>query len=97
MGVGQVIFVAALAIFSYGIYVTITKEKPKYQLDENGYFGKGASKPDDTSIKPFKIEVSDEELKVEFLMAFLAVFIGFKRAFEECSNRTRATRRRSRF
>lgn len=64
MKAGQVAFVAALAVFSYGIYVNVTKEKPKYRLEENGYFGKGTPKPDDTSIKPFKIAVSDEELKI---------------------------------
>lgn len=64
MGVGQVAFVAALAIFSYGVYVNVNKPVDKYVMESAGYFGKGSPKPDDTTIKPFKIVVSDEELKV---------------------------------
>jgi hypothetical protein len=34
-------------------------------LEETGYFGKGSPKPDDTAIKPFKVAVSDAEIKVK--------------------------------
>jgi len=64
MGVGQVAFFAAFAIFSYGLYVNLSKPVETYVMEENGYFGKGSPKPDDQSIKPFKVSVPDEELKV---------------------------------
>lgn len=33
MGIGKAVFVAALAIFSYGIYVSVTKPKEEVRLE----------------------------------------------------------------
>ncbi|KAI6237897.1 Epoxide hydrolase [Aphelenchoides besseyi] len=63
MGLGKVIFVGALAIFVYGLYANLSKPTKKYVPPASGYYGRGAEKPDDPAIKPFKINVPEETLK----------------------------------
>ncbi|KAH7730307.1 Protein W01A11.1 [Aphelenchoides avenae] len=63
MGIKAVVFFGALSVLAYGIFNHFSKPATKVTVPDNGYFGRGNPKPDDTSIKPFKIHVPDETLQ----------------------------------
>jgi hypothetical protein len=91
MGIGQVVFFAALSIFSYGLYATFSKPAEQYVMEENGYFGKGSPKADDTTIKPFKVAVPDEELKAILQITLNIGCLDSQGESQECTSRTRTT------
>uniref|UniRef100_A0A7E4UUH6 Epoxide hydrolase n=1 Tax=Panagrellus redivivus TaxID=6233 RepID=A0A7E4UUH6_PANRE len=62
MGLKGALLILVVATAGSVFYLQSSNKQP-YEWPRNGYFGPGHPKQDDTTIRPFKINVSEEEIK----------------------------------
>ncbi|CAD5209364.1 unnamed protein product [Bursaphelenchus okinawaensis] len=59
---GKVLLAIVAAVFGVSLFFVLNRPATKLNFPKNGYYGTGEPKNDDTSINPFKIQVSDKDI-----------------------------------